>query len=437
MTTKGYTVAFLFVPIVALASWYVWHRDPPPFSVVIIQAQQGPLLSAVTATGAIEARRTVDIKYDTESPVTRLYVKEGDEVVANQPVATMDLSLLEPGLVQARETLQKDQASLLLAQASLHRAQALFDAQVLAQVDLDTARANDGALLHQTEADKGAVNQAEEQIRRATLRSPIKGVVIALNVHEGEMLGSATAVAGLGPEAAISKPTNTLMTVAEGGNLELGANVNATDMGSVLVGQNVKFTIDAFEPKIFSGVVRSVALQPTVTNNVTTYRVIVSIPRPDHRFRIGMPASAMLIHTLTKDAVLIPPTALLRENGVSSVFVMRRRVEDPIELSAAEIIGERKSPDKRLPQRVSVQLIGETSSAVAVTGEINVGDWVALNPTSLVTSTNSINLIETTFKPNPDPSDLQFERTSGPTDQATSTIPGPPPKGFLQQLFAR
>ena len=437
MTTKGFAIALVFVPLAVLASWHVWHRDPPPLSVAIIQAQRGPLLSAVTATGTIEARRTVDIKYDTQSPVTRLSVKEGDRVIANQPVATMDLSLLEPLVVQARETLQKDQASLLLAQASLHRAQALFDSQVLAQVDLDTARANYGALLHQTEADQGAVNQAEEQIRRATLRSPINGVVIALYVHEGEMLGSATAVAGLGPGAAISKPTNTLMTVAEGGNLEVDADVNATDMGSVLVGQNVKFTIDAFQPKIFSGVVRSIALQPTVANNVTTYRVIVSIPRPDHRFRIGMPANAMLLHTVTKSAVLIPPGALFRENGVSSVFVIHRQAQGPTELAAASITGERKSSNKVLIQKVSVQLNGETSSAVAVTSGINLGDWVALNPASLVTSTSSLKLLETSFKPNPDPSDLQFERTSSPTDQTTSTIPGPPPKGFLQQLFAR
>ncbi len=71
----------------------------------------------------------------------------------------------------------------------------------MARADLDSARANDEALIHLTEADQGAVALAEEQIHRATLRSPIKGVVIALYVHEGEMLGSATAaVAGVGTE---------------------------------------------------------------------------------------------------------------------------------------------------------------------------------------------------------------------------------------------
>ncbi len=148
----------------------------------------------------------------------------------------------------------------------------------MAQADLDSARANYQTLLHLTEADQGAVAQAEEQIQRATLHSPIKGVVIALYVHEGEMLGSATAVAGLGPNAAISKPTSTLMTIAEEGDLEMDGDVNAVDMGGVLTAQTAKFTIDASQPDIFSGAVRSIALQPTVTNGVTTYRVVISIP---------------------------------------------------------------------------------------------------------------------------------------------------------------
>src|SRR5207253_9037683 len=161
--------------------------------------------------------------------------------------------------------------------------------QVLAQADPDNARANYDGLLHPTKADEGAVDQAEDQIQHASLRSPINGIVIALYVHVAEMLGSATAVAGLGPNATVSKPTNTLMTIAEQGDLEVDADVNAVDMGGVLTGQKANFTIDAFQPEVFSGTVRSIALQPTITNGVTTYRVVVSIPRPDRRFRIGMP----------------------------------------------------------------------------------------------------------------------------------------------------
>ena len=135
-------LTLLIVPVTVLGSWRFWHEDSAVPDVAIVQAQQGGLLSAVTATGTVEARRTVDIKYDTQSLIVGLFVKEGDHVTAGQTLATMDLSLLNPALAQARQTLQKDEASLLLAQASLKRAEALAAAQVLAQADLD------GVILH-------------------------------------------------------------------------------------------------------------------------------------------------------------------------------------------------------------------------------------------------------------------------------------------------
>ena len=435
MAARRVALALLVVPLAALGSWRFWHHDSPIPDVAIVQAQHGDLLSAVTATGTVEARRTVDIKYDTVNLITGLFLKEGDRVAVNQPVATMDLTLLEPVVAQARQTLQKDQATLLLAQASLSRAQALAEAQIMAQADLDSARANDEALIHLTEADQGAVALAEEQIHRATLRSPIKGVVIALYVHEGEMLGSATAVAGLGPNAAVSKPTNTLMTVAEDGDLEVDADANAVDMGGVLVGQTAKFTIDAFHPDIFSGTVRSIALQPTVINSVTTYRVVISILHPDHRLRIGMPANVMLLRRVAKNAILIPPTAVVRENGSASVYVLSPKGSPEATPEWKNKAGGRNPSGDGGSERKLVQMLGETPSAVAVKGNITADDWVLLNASSAGARTDSINPIETAFRPNPDPSDLQFERTNRPSDQKTSAIAGPKPKGVLQQLF--
>jgi RND family efflux transporter MFP subunit len=425
----------LIVALAALGSRRLWHQNSAVSDVAIVQAQQGDLLSAVTATGTVEVRRTVDIKYDTVNLITGLFVKEGDRVAANQPVATMDLSLLEPVVAQARQTLQKDQATLLFAQASLRRAEALATAQIMAPADLDSARANDEALIHLTEADQWAVALAEEQIHRATLRSPIKGIVIALYVHEGEMLGSATAVAGLGPNAAVSKPTNTLMTVAEGGDLEVDADANAVDMGGVLVGQTAKFTIDAFQPEIFSGTVHSIALQPTVINSVTTYRVVISIPHPDHRLRIGMPANVMLLRTVARDAILVPPTAVVRANGSSSVYVVSRENHQETTREHNDKTGEHNSSSDASAERKPVQILGETSSAVAAAGDIKPGDWVLLDAGSASLRANTMNPIETGFKPNPDPSDLQFERTTRPSDEKISTVPGPKPKGFLQRLF--
>ena len=101
MALRHMALALLVVLVAALGSWRYWHQDSAIPDVVVVQAEQGDLLSAVTATGTVEARRTVDIKYDTQSIIVGLFVKEGDHVATGQTVATMDLSLLEPALAQA------------------------------------------------------------------------------------------------------------------------------------------------------------------------------------------------------------------------------------------------------------------------------------------------------------------------------------------------
>lgn len=418
----GPFAAIVLLPLVALGSLRYWPQSGATVELPIVEVHTGDLLSAVTATGTVQAHRTVDIKYDTQSLVTGLDVQEGDRVKENQSLATMDLRLLEPALAQARQGLEKDQASLALAEASLHRAQALAAAQVLAHVDLETAEANYKSILHQTEADRGAVAMVEEQISRAHLLSPIRGVVIALYVHKGEMLGSATAVAGLGPNAAVAKPTNTLMTIAEEGSLEVDADVNAVDMGGVFTGQEAKFTLDAFQGKVFSGKVKTIALQPTVMNGVTTYRVVLSVPRSAQEFRIGMPSNIMLFRTITKNALLVPPASILKEGSRAFLFTVEKD----------------SAPDRMHLRKTEVQVLGETPSAVAIRGEIGEPTRILATANPQVADQFSFTATVTgnEFQPNPDLSDLQFERKTAPAIPALPAIPGPKPKNFLQRLLS-
>jgi multidrug efflux pump subunit AcrA (membrane-fusion protein) len=151
-----------------------------------------------------------------------------------------------------------------------------------------------------------------------------------------------------------------LMTVAEEGDLEVDADVNAVDMGGVLTGQIANFTIDAFQPQVFSGTVRSIALQPTVTNGVTTDRVIVSIPRAERRFRIGMPTNVMLFRTVARDAILVPRTAVLTANGGSSVFVFSHE-NQPTKISGRKADGD-QPPVHAVAKYKVVQRRGETST---------------------------------------------------------------------------
>jgi multidrug efflux pump subunit AcrA (membrane-fusion protein) len=267
-----------------------------------------------------------------------------------------------------------------------------------------------------------AASGIEAQISRATLRAPLEGVVTELYVHQGEMLGSAAAVAALGSAVAVSKPTNILMTIAQNGPLETWADVNATDLGSVGVGQPVEVSIDAFLPTIFSGNVRTIALQPVVSNGVTTYEVRIKTDHPDRRFRIGMPANAMLLRRLAEDRLMVPREAVhtFDEQTVVCLFRPDRTAQAGLQAGTIE----------SLPVRV----VAQNEKAMAVEGAIREGDLVVLssglpNPVQRVFAVSVRN-----FSPNPSFGDFQFNGTK-PASTEMGLVPGPKPRGFFQRIL--
>jgi HlyD family secretion protein len=411
---------FIAASIVLLAIWgaSAFRFSDPPTAINVTPALHGDLLTAITATGSLEATRSVDVKYDGQEFVSQLLVKEGDHVRKGQMVARMDVQVLEHTRAQDSQTFEKDEASLSQAEAYYKRIKSLADEGIIALSELDVARANYQSLLHQCEADRQALMAVESQIARATLYSPVDGIVTELYVQRGEMLGSAAAVAAIGANSATSKPTNILMTIAQGGSLQVWADVNAADLGGVGKQQPVEISIDAFRPKVFRGIVKEIALQPTINNGVTTYQVKIDLRDRNSRFRIGMPTDVMLLRTIVKSGTLVPAEAIMTIQGKTFV-----RVAQKTNLETTERLSLTTVP---------VQVLGENGKAAAIEGNVRPGEFVV---TSQLENTNgSFRAISVAFRPNPDFSDFQFSGQKSGLANA-QVIPGPKPKGVLQSIF--
>src|SRR5262249_49563051 len=147
--------------------------------------------------------------------------------------------------------------------------------------------------------------------------------------------------------------------IAQDGALEVWADINAIDVGGVSIGQPAQIAIDAFRPEVFDGRVRTVGLQPTVLNNVTTYQVKVDASRTDPRWRIGMPVNVMLRRTLVAQASVIPLAALITRDGHDAARIV---VQRHCERGLAE---------------VRVTTIARNTQSVAVRG-LSPGDIVVL-----------------------------------------------------------
>jgi HlyD family secretion protein len=141
------------------------------------------------------------------------------------------------------------------------------------------------------------LHQSRVNLGYADITSPIDGVVLNRAVEQGQTV-------------AASFSTPTLFTIANDlRRMQVEADVDEADIGKVKPGQHVSFTVDAYAHDTFTGTVSQVRLQPTVTNNVVTYTVIIEAPNPDEKLFPGMTANIIIV-TQSEEGVVIPLEAL-------------------------------------------------------------------------------------------------------------------------------
>ena len=92
--------------------------------------------------------------------------------------------------------------------------------------------------------------------------------------------------------------------------MRVQAAVDEADIGRLRVGQSATFTVDAYPDTVFGGTVEQVRLQPTVTQNVVTYDVILRAENPDLRLMPGMTANLSIVTDRREDVLRVPAAAL-------------------------------------------------------------------------------------------------------------------------------
>lgn len=308
-------VGAVVVVLLAGGGWY-WnaHKSEAAESAYrTAPVERGNIRVAISATGTLSAISTVTVGSQISGQVTDVLVDFNSEVKKDQVLARIDPSSYEAQIAQGNAQIANAQATLRQAQATLrnaeldYRRKADLGAQrLVAQSDVDLAR----AALDQARAQ---VNSAQAQIRQQTastqttrvnldrtvIRSPVDGVVLTRTIEPGQTVA-----------ASLQAPE--LFTIAEDlGKMKIELAVDESDIGQVKVGQTVTFTADAFADRQFRGTVEQVRLAAATTNNVVTYPVVVTVDNSDGTLLPGLTVNAE-IEVSKRDNVLKISNAALR-----------------------------------------------------------------------------------------------------------------------------
>lgn len=343
------------VVVAAIAGIAVYQSHKNVVTVQTGKAQRMDLVAVVSASGEIKPKTYVNIGANAFGKITKLYVKEGDQVKRGQMLVQLenvqsaaDMDAMQASLDAARTDAVAAEAGLNTSVADLNRAksdaersdldwtraQGLYKDALISKSDYDMQKANHQtavaglaqaqARVAQAKAQKesadGRIGQASanlthatDVLKKTTYQAPFDGVITNLPVREGE-----TVVIGIQ-----NAPGSTLMTLADLSVITAEVKVDETDIVNVQMGQAAQVTIDAIPKKTFKAVVTqigdnaivrstgvSTSQQISTSQEAKDFKVVVTLQDPPDDLRPGLSATAKITTATRGGALTIPIQAL-------------------------------------------------------------------------------------------------------------------------------
>lgn len=287
------------VIIVALAAWAMsGGKKEEQISFDTATVASANIQNSITATGTIEPVTSVTVGTQVSGIVSKLYVDYNTVVKKGQIIAELDKTNLTSQLNSAKTQLAVAQSQLNYQTANFNRYKTLFQKGLVAADEYENAQLSYKQAKEQMVSAKEEVQRAQTNLGYATITSPIDGVVLSKSVEEGQTV-------------AASFSTPELFTIAQDlTNMQVVADVDEADIGDVREDEKVSFTVDAYPDDTFEGVVKQVRQEATTTNNVVTYKVVISAPNADLKLKPGLTANVTIFTAERKGVLSVPSKAL-------------------------------------------------------------------------------------------------------------------------------
>src|SRR5262252_1189907 len=249
--------------------------------------------------------RTVKVLPPVTGRVTDLKVQLGERVTQGQELAVIDSG----DLAQAYADIEKARAAVTLTKKALDRLLGLEKAGGAAIKDREQAQNDyDQAVAEVERAQSrlrviGVPADQKEQSRLLTLKAPVAGSVIDLEVARG---------------AFVNDPTAAIMTIANLGTIWVTANVPEKDTALVTKGQDVNVVFSAYPGEVFAGKV--LFLSDVLDPDTRRTKIRIAFENPDVRLKPNMFADATVLAPPQMMEV-VPTQALVLKDETDRVFV--------------------------------------------------------------------------------------------------------------------
>jgi len=291
-------IIIVIIIILSVTAFFIIKKKPAQIRYETESAFIGDVRNTITATGKVQPLEQVEVSTQVSGIIDSIFVDFNDKVKANQIIAVLDQSVLQLQVSQSNAALSSAQSEFSYRKSLFDRANALKEKNMISADDYELIKYNYERSRNSLETAKIDNSRAKTNLGYAIIRSPIDGVVLSRDVEQGQTVA-----------ASLNAPK--LFTIARDlTKMQVLADIDEADIGQVKAGMNVQFSVDAWADSVFSGVVKSIRVQPNTSNSTVTYTAVISADNSNMLLLPGMTATAEIITSGAENVIVIPSRAL-------------------------------------------------------------------------------------------------------------------------------
>lgn len=274
--------------------------------------------SSILASGTLAYREQVQLRSEVIGQVIQLHVEEADVVEKGQPVITLEPKTYQAQVDQAEARVRIQQIAIERQKLLIKTLSDRFDRQKqmyaknlvdddsyqAIESELALAKVDLRSLQESLTQARAALDQAEEQLSKTRILSPIDGVVIQIDVKEGE-----TVIAGT-----TNIPGSTMMVIADPSESLTEVQVDEADIAQVREGQSADIFAAAYPDTPLPGTIQSIATVARQTPGQAGLSFLVKILLDEQdvlAIRPGMSVRADIYTSSSEETLAVPVQAVL------------------------------------------------------------------------------------------------------------------------------
>jgi len=299
--------------------------DAIPVEVTTIN--KGTISAYILLSTNLETEKMTNIYSRIQGVVEKIYAQEGDRVGKNQVL--LQLEGEEHRLAEERAHL-----NYLQSESEFNRLKTMFEEDLLSKEEFEKAR-------YTTEGLKVDWDQAKLNFSYTKIKSPISGIVGDRSVKIGDRI----------------QPTQQLYTVINTDEMIAVVYTPEKELGNVRKGQTAYISSENIVDKRFTGWIKRVS--PVVDPQSGTFKVTIGVKNLENQLRSGMFVNAHIVIDTHEDVVLIPKTAIVYENEMMNIFVVRDSIAHKVALDVGFQDHEKVESLSKIEEGDKVIVVGQ------------------------------------------------------------------------------